>query len=223
LSQDGHGTPQDYKQAVAWYTKAAKQGHSNAQYNLGILSQDGHGTPQDYKQAVAWYTKAAEQGNANAQNNLGIMYELGKGVRQNYQQAIAWYTKSAKLGNKTAKRNLAKLRATMTSNSKRQAKLQSPNNQEKLESQFTDKMTTYSTISGRATACDIDMTKENEIVGKWMDREFERLNVSSKMRMSYMLIYAEGMRMSMKDQLTGNSPDTCETIKHTLKGFPWPY
>jgi TPR repeat protein len=62
LSEDGHGTPQDYKQAVVWYTKAAEQGHASAQYNLGILSENGHGTPQDYKQAVVVYQGSRARG-----------------------------------------------------------------------------------------------------------------------------------------------------------------
>ena len=37
LYKRGVGTIQDTKQAVYWYTKAAEQGHINAQYKLGSL------------------------------------------------------------------------------------------------------------------------------------------------------------------------------------------
>ena len=71
MYDNGQGVPQDYKQAVKWYTKAAEQGDANAQYSLGYMYANGQGVPQDYKQAVMWFTKAAEQGDADAQYNLG--------------------------------------------------------------------------------------------------------------------------------------------------------
>ncbi len=37
----GHGVPQDYLLAVAWYLKAANQGDPDAQNNLGALYEDG--------------------------------------------------------------------------------------------------------------------------------------------------------------------------------------
>lgn len=35
-----------YEKAVDWFTKAAEQGHADAQNNLGLLYRDGKGTPQ---------------------------------------------------------------------------------------------------------------------------------------------------------------------------------
>ena len=35
--ENGQGALLDYTQAVAWYEKAAEQGHINAQYNLGRM------------------------------------------------------------------------------------------------------------------------------------------------------------------------------------------
>jgi TPR repeat protein len=39
------GVERDYIQAVAWYRKAAEQGHAEAQYNLGICFENGTGVP----------------------------------------------------------------------------------------------------------------------------------------------------------------------------------
>jgi len=86
----GLGVPQDYKEAVKWYNKAAEQGHTYAQSRLGLMYDNGQGVPQDYKEAVKWYTKAAEQGNAAAQCNLGVKYDNGQGVLQDAVQAYAW-------------------------------------------------------------------------------------------------------------------------------------
>ncbi len=62
----GLGVPQDSKQAVTLFRKAAEQGHVLAQYELGIMYSKGLGVPQDSKQAVTWFRKAAEQGDASA-------------------------------------------------------------------------------------------------------------------------------------------------------------
>ena len=100
LYKRGAGTIQDTKQAVYWYTKAAEQGHVQAQYELGseyLFSGDDE-VPQDYKQSVYWYTKAAEQGHILAQNKLGKIYEYGEEAPQDYKQAFFWYTKAAEQG-----------------------------------------------------------------------------------------------------------------------------
>ena len=102
----GKGIPQDYKQAVHWYTKSAEQGYADAQNNLGFMYGTGKGVPQDNKQALYWFTKAAEQGNVDAQGNLGGMYCAGKEVSQDYKQAIYWWKKAAEQGNADAQYNL---------------------------------------------------------------------------------------------------------------------
>ncbi|WP_373874001.1 tetratricopeptide repeat protein, partial [Aeromonas caviae] len=63
---DGRGVPQDYKQSVMWFRKAAEQGDMDAQYNLGHMYHGGRGVPQDYKQAYAWASTAAANGEKNA-------------------------------------------------------------------------------------------------------------------------------------------------------------
>ena len=62
----GQGVPQDYKQAVKWYQKAAEQGYADAQCNLGIMYYEGDGVPQNYKKAYVWFNLAASQGDADA-------------------------------------------------------------------------------------------------------------------------------------------------------------
>lgn len=65
---------EQYKEAVRWYTRAAEQGLSLAQANLGFLYERGFGVTADLRQAVRWYTRAAAQGHASAQYNLGQLY-----------------------------------------------------------------------------------------------------------------------------------------------------
>ena len=86
----GKGVPQSDAEAVAWYRKAAAQGHADGQVNLGLKYANGQGVPQSDADAVAWYRKAAEQGNAMGQNNLSWMYMNGRGVSQDSLKAHMW-------------------------------------------------------------------------------------------------------------------------------------
>jgi TPR repeat protein len=58
---------------VRWFRKAAEQGHTDAQNNLGGMYAEGRGVPQDDAEAVRWFRKAAEQGHTDAQKNLDLL------------------------------------------------------------------------------------------------------------------------------------------------------
>lgn len=71
-----------YEEALRWYTRAAGQGLSLAQANVGFLYERGLGVTADLTQAVRWYTRAAAQGHASAQYNLGQLYFNALGFSQ---------------------------------------------------------------------------------------------------------------------------------------------
>jgi hypothetical protein len=50
--------PKDYAQGVAWFRKAAEQGYSVAQFNLGMGYASGLGVPQDDVEAHKWLNLA---------------------------------------------------------------------------------------------------------------------------------------------------------------------
>jgi TPR repeat protein len=80
-----------YKQAIAWYRKAAEQGSIPGEMHLAALFRDGgKGFPRDMEQAAAWYRKAAEQGDVTAQATLGVLYSIGQGVPHNDVEAYFW-------------------------------------------------------------------------------------------------------------------------------------
>ena len=106
----GEGVPQDYKQAVEWYRKAAEQEHADAQYSLGYMYEYGQGVPQDYLYAAEWYRKSAEQDNSSAQYSLAILYMSGWGVPQDVEQSVRWFIKAAEQGNPDALEALARVR-----------------------------------------------------------------------------------------------------------------
>ncbi|MGU9958084.1 MAG: tetratricopeptide repeat protein [Arenicellales bacterium WSBS_2016_MAG_OTU3] len=88
-----------------WYSKAAEQGHDEAQNDLGDMYYNGIGVAQDYKAAVEWYSKVGEQGIAEAQHSLGEMYEQGLGVAQDNIRAYMWFNLAASNGADTEARD----------------------------------------------------------------------------------------------------------------------
>jgi len=72
--ETGKGVPQNYKEAVKWYTKAAEQGNAKAQYSLGLMYFNGQGgVPQDYVIAHMYCNLAAMNGDKDAIVNRGIV------------------------------------------------------------------------------------------------------------------------------------------------------
>jgi TPR repeat protein len=72
-------------EARQWYTKAASQGHVEAQVNLGSLLYHGIGGARNLSKAFDWYTRAANQGNPQAQSAMGDFYLHGINVPQMYR------------------------------------------------------------------------------------------------------------------------------------------
>lgn len=82
---------ENYRQAEAWYRKAAEQNDLTGELHLAALYRDGgKGFDRDMEKAAAWYRKAAEQGDADAQATLGILYSMGQGVPHDDVEAYFW-------------------------------------------------------------------------------------------------------------------------------------
>ena len=96
----------DYPEAVKGYLRAAEQGNSSAQVNLGAMYAEGLGVAQDFQEALFWYREAAQQGDTVAYLNLGVMYVEGQGVPRDLQEALKCYRKAADQGNALAQFNL---------------------------------------------------------------------------------------------------------------------
>ena len=67
--------PKDETLAVKWLLKAAEQGDSLAQYQLGECYEEGMGVEANEEQAIAWYEKSAERGNELAYQALERLKE----------------------------------------------------------------------------------------------------------------------------------------------------
>jgi hypothetical protein len=85
----------DYKNAIEWCGKAAKAGHSEAQYRQGMFYYEGKGVPKSFRMAIMWIEKSAEQEFPQAQYKLSEIYRLGKGVSSDMKKSIFWLTKAA--------------------------------------------------------------------------------------------------------------------------------
>jgi len=70
-----YGRGMDYRvrdaeraQAFAWCAHAARAGHVDAQYHLGMFYKSGIGTAEDKVAALQWYRQAAAHGHEEAEN-----------------------------------------------------------------------------------------------------------------------------------------------------------
>jgi TPR repeat protein len=89
--------PKDEVKAVEWYTKAAEQGHTESQYDLGLMTLQGEGTAKNTLKGMEWLKKSAEQGNDSACGLLADIYDEGLfGVPSNEREAKHWREMSSK-------------------------------------------------------------------------------------------------------------------------------
>lgn len=115
-------TPQDLTEALRWFRRAADQGNSIAQLNLGLMYMKGLGVIQNDSESRKWMLLAAEQGNASAQYLLGtnsgaaiILSSTGNVTpinrAANYSEMLKWYRKSAAQGHPLAQNDLGDMYA----------------------------------------------------------------------------------------------------------------
>ncbi|ORZ17239.1 hypothetical protein BCR42DRAFT_414219 [Absidia repens] len=96
------GCPMDARRSIAWYAKAAEQGHLESAlalsgwYLTGAKTMDGIDIlPQNDLEAYLWAKKVAEAGYAKGQYACGYYSETGIGVDPNVAQAMHWYELAA--------------------------------------------------------------------------------------------------------------------------------
>ena len=137
MYKHGYGvTESKPEEALKWYTKAAEQGYTPAQNNLGVLfvrraevAADKSALLENFEIARKWFEIAAEQGYLPAQFNLYILLpdehvdwlrkaaargyppaQSELGVRhysaKDFETAVEWYTKAAEQDYPTAQYNL---------------------------------------------------------------------------------------------------------------------
>ena len=105
----GNKVEKDTKQAIHWYTQAARQGHTSAQARLGILLMEGPAKYRHYEQALSYLKKAAKDDHPDALHHIGEMYRRGLGMKKDTELAFQWYLRAAKQQHPTAQYRLGKI------------------------------------------------------------------------------------------------------------------
>src|SRR5262249_36489410 len=65
-------TPTENTEKIKRHQKAAEQGNSNSQNELGVFYYYGRGVQQNFQEAIRWFRLAADQGHLVAMRNLGV-------------------------------------------------------------------------------------------------------------------------------------------------------
>jgi len=106
------GCPLDPKRSIAWYTKAAEKGDSEAELALSgwyLTGSEGVLKASD-AEAYLWARKAANKGLAKAEYAVGYYSENGIGAKLDMEVAKRWYMRAAAQGNQTAMNRLTELK-----------------------------------------------------------------------------------------------------------------
>ena len=85
--------------AVAWYEKAAEQGHAKAQWILGTSYAQGMGVDKDPAKAEHWLIKSAQSGDTEGQYMLGGYYFM----KPDIMKAAYWLEKASDQGHGEAR------------------------------------------------------------------------------------------------------------------------
>lgn len=80
LYETGEGVAMNIPEAMKWFGRAAAQGFTKAEYNLGMMyAQGALDVPPDLPKAILLLKTAADQGFTPAQSKVGeLYYETGK-------------------------------------------------------------------------------------------------------------------------------------------------
>ena len=94
IQRSGAGTAAEDIQAFNLFLRAAKAGHSEAQYEVGYCFAFAVGVRHDSVQSRHWIGLAAENGYAEAQNKVAN----GLSGEGKFAEAAEWYRKAAEQG-----------------------------------------------------------------------------------------------------------------------------
>lgn len=89
--------PVDPRRSIAWYTKAAEKGDSEAELALSgwYLTGSEGVLKQSDSEAYLWARRAANKGLNKAEYAVGYYAEVGIGIKQDVEFAKRWYMRAA--------------------------------------------------------------------------------------------------------------------------------
>lgn len=101
---NGYGVPQDYREALRWWSRAAEQGNEVAQVCLEWCYENGYGIPQDDNVASLpplLLRKLAQGGNYDKHSEL-VVVGCDYFEEENFTEAVRCFRKAAEGGNPLA-------------------------------------------------------------------------------------------------------------------------
>lgn len=90
---DGQGVTANITESVKWFERAAKQGHTDSQYYMGLYYR----SEEKYKEALSWLEKAALNNHAESNTYAGLLYLTGKGTAVDKKKAVSFFKKGSDL------------------------------------------------------------------------------------------------------------------------------
>ncbi len=87
----------DKVNAVKWYTKAAKNGHVDSQYDLGNIFLNGDGVSCDVVESIHWLKKSANSDHLESCLKLAEIFNSGGIIKCDLTKVIHWHKKAALL------------------------------------------------------------------------------------------------------------------------------
>ncbi|KAK4685042.1 uncharacterized protein P7C73_g5114, partial [Tremellales sp. Uapishka_1] len=113
----------DPRRSIAWYTRAAEKGDSEAELALSgwYLTGSEGVLKQSDTEAYLWGRKAANKGLAKAEYAVGYYTEIGIGVKQDIELAKRWYMRAAAQQHKRAMQRLTEMNNTKNAKTKKGA------------------------------------------------------------------------------------------------------
>lgn len=111
----GRGVPANLPLALEWFEKAARQGHAQAEANLGLsLFQNNQ-----RERAMPWLRRAAERGDPRAQYYLGTAHFNGDLVPTDWPRAYALMRRAAEQGLPQAQQSLVQMEPHLSAEDRR--------------------------------------------------------------------------------------------------------
>jgi TPR repeat protein/DNA-directed RNA polymerase subunit RPC12/RpoP len=104
----------DYKDGLPWIERAAKAGHVDAEFLLGMAYLSGRGTLQNYRAALEHFQIAARHGHLEGQYQLGLLYREGLAAQRDKEAAYLWLNIAAAHGHEQALADRDRLALNMT-------------------------------------------------------------------------------------------------------------
>jgi TPR repeat protein len=98
-----------FTEAVDLFRRAAAQGNTDGEYNLGVCFRRGLGVNLDEKAAEQCYRSAAQRNHTSAQIALADLIAWDTSDENSWREATHWYRLAADTGNAVAKARLTLL------------------------------------------------------------------------------------------------------------------